>query len=162
MACGLTHTMVTPLDVVKCNLQTDPKNYTGIAQGFRKIATEQGFRGLFKGFMPTAIGYSAQGAFKVRQSGASSTCAGDRARGSGLLTMGRACKLLPAILVIGAAVLHGHAASHQHIARPGICRFCVDGHGHSHMSWLRLDSRLNSCPCLAAPLQFGLYEYFKK
>lgn len=32
VACGLTHTMVTPLDVVKCNLQTDPKNYTGIAQ----------------------------------------------------------------------------------------------------------------------------------
>lgn len=32
VACGLTHTMVTPLDVVKCNMQTDPKNYTGIAQ----------------------------------------------------------------------------------------------------------------------------------
>ena len=29
VACGLTHTMVTPLDVVKCNMQTDPKNYTG-------------------------------------------------------------------------------------------------------------------------------------
>lgn len=32
VACGLTHTAVTPLDVVKCNMQTDPKNYTGIAQ----------------------------------------------------------------------------------------------------------------------------------
>ena len=32
MACGATHTAVTPLDVVKCNMQTDPKNYTGIAQ----------------------------------------------------------------------------------------------------------------------------------
>ena len=29
VACGLTHTAVTPLDVVKCNMQTDPKNYTG-------------------------------------------------------------------------------------------------------------------------------------
>jgi solute carrier family 25 (mitochondrial phosphate transporter), member 3 len=50
--------------VVKCNLQTDPKAYTGIAQGFRKIAGEQGFKGLFKGWVPTAFGYSAQGAFK--------------------------------------------------------------------------------------------------
>lgn len=40
-------------------------------QGFRKIASEQGFKGLFKGWVPTAIGYSAQGAFKVR-GGASS------------------------------------------------------------------------------------------
>lgn len=32
VACGATHTMVTPLDVVKCNMQTDPKNYTGIIQ----------------------------------------------------------------------------------------------------------------------------------
>ena len=28
-SCGLTHMGVTPLDVVKCNMQTDPKNYTG-------------------------------------------------------------------------------------------------------------------------------------
>ena len=32
LACGSTHTAVTPLDVVKCNLQTDPKAYTGIVQ----------------------------------------------------------------------------------------------------------------------------------
>lgn len=32
VACGATHTAVTPLDVVKCNMQTDPKNYTGIVQ----------------------------------------------------------------------------------------------------------------------------------
>lgn len=35
-------------------------------QGFRKIAGEQGIKGLFRGWVPTAIGYSAQGAFKVR------------------------------------------------------------------------------------------------
>lgn len=64
VACGATHTAVTPLDVVKCNMQTDPKNYTGIVQGFRKIAGEQGVRGLFRGWVPTAFGYSAQGAFK--------------------------------------------------------------------------------------------------
>ena len=64
LACGLTHTAVTPLDVVKCNLQTDPKNYTGIFQGFRKIVGEQGAKGLFKGWVPTALGYSLQGAAK--------------------------------------------------------------------------------------------------
>lgn len=64
LACGLTHTAVTPLDVVKCNLQTDPKNYTGIFQGFSKIIGEQGAKGLFKGWVPTALGYSLQGAAK--------------------------------------------------------------------------------------------------
>lgn len=64
LACGLTHTAVTPLDVVKCNMQTAPTKYTGIFQGFRTIVTEQGARGLFKGWVPTALGYSAQGACK--------------------------------------------------------------------------------------------------
>lgn len=64
IACGLTHTAVTPLDVVKCNMQTDPKAYTGIVQGFGKIVKDQGVRGLFRGWVPTALGYSAQGACK--------------------------------------------------------------------------------------------------
>lgn len=56
--------MVTPLDVVKCNMQTNPGKYTGIFSGFRTIVAEQGARGLFKGWVPTALGYSAQGACK--------------------------------------------------------------------------------------------------
>ncbi len=32
-SCGLTHMGVTPLDVVKCNMQTDPKKYSGIVTG---------------------------------------------------------------------------------------------------------------------------------
>lgn len=64
MACGLTHTAVTPLDVVKCNMQTNPKAYPGIAAGFGKIASEQGVAGLFRGWVPTLLGYSAQGAAK--------------------------------------------------------------------------------------------------
>lgn len=64
MACGLTHTAVTPLDVVKCNMQIDPKAYPGIFAGFRKVAVEQGFGGLFRGWVPTAFGYSCQGAAK--------------------------------------------------------------------------------------------------
>ena len=64
LACGLTHTAVTPLDVVKCNMQIDPKSYTGIFQAFGKIGSQQGIRSLFRGWVPTAIGYSAQGACK--------------------------------------------------------------------------------------------------
>lgn len=64
LACGLTHTAVTPLDVVKCNMQTAPKVYTGIAQGFGKTIGDAGVRGLFRGWVPTALGYSAQGACK--------------------------------------------------------------------------------------------------
>ena len=60
----MTHTAVTPLDVVKCNMQIDPKNFPGIGAGFSRIASTQGLAGLFKGWFPTLIGYSAQGAGK--------------------------------------------------------------------------------------------------
>lgn len=56
--------MVTPLDVVKCNIQIDPKKYGGISNGFKVISQEQGMRGLVRGWVPTLFGYSAQGAFK--------------------------------------------------------------------------------------------------
>ncbi|PNG99729.1 Phosphate carrier protein, mitochondrial [Tetrabaena socialis] len=64
MSCGLTHMGVTPLDVVKCNLQTNPAKYKGIKQGFSMVVSEAGMAGLFKGWVPTLIGYSAQGACK--------------------------------------------------------------------------------------------------
>ncbi|CAM6111982.1 unnamed protein product [Calypogeia fissa] len=64
LSCGLTHTGVTPMDVVKCNMQIDPVKYKGIGQAFRTIAAEQGLKGLAKGWVPTLLGYSAQGACK--------------------------------------------------------------------------------------------------
>lgn len=64
LACGLTHMAVTPLDVVKCNIQVDPKKYGGIGQGFSIVLKEQGFSGLVRGWLPTLLGYGAQGAFK--------------------------------------------------------------------------------------------------
>jgi solute carrier family 25 phosphate transporter 3 len=63
-SCGLTHTAVTPLDVVKCNMQTDPAKYKGIRSGFAVVLKEQGPAGLMRGWLPTLLGYSAQGAFK--------------------------------------------------------------------------------------------------
>lgn len=64
MACGLTHTIVTPLDLVKCRRQVDSKMYTGNFQAWGKIGKAEGFRGIYTGWSPTFFGYSAQGAFK--------------------------------------------------------------------------------------------------
>ncbi|CAI5505849.1 unnamed protein product [Closterium sp. Naga37s-1] len=64
LSCGLTHMAVTPLDLVKCNMQIDPAKYKSISSGFGVLYSEQGFRGFFRGWAPTLIGYSAQGACK--------------------------------------------------------------------------------------------------
>jgi len=64
LSCGVTHTLIVPLDVVKCNIQVDPSKYTGIVSGARIILKEEGMGGLIKGWGPTAVGYSLQGAGK--------------------------------------------------------------------------------------------------
>ncbi|XP_022857301.1 mitochondrial phosphate carrier protein 3, mitochondrial-like [Olea europaea var. sylvestris] len=65
LSCGLTHTALTPLDLVKCNMQIDPSKYKSISSGFGILLREQGVKGFFKGWVPTLIGYSAQGACKM-------------------------------------------------------------------------------------------------
>jgi len=64
LACGLTHTLVTPLDLVKCRRQVDAKLYKGNFDGWSKIYRTSGFGGLYTGWLPTFIGYSFQGAAK--------------------------------------------------------------------------------------------------
>ncbi|KAI3941283.1 hypothetical protein MKW92_019248 [Papaver armeniacum] len=64
LSCGLTHMAVTPLDLVKCNMQIDPAKYKSISSGFGVLLKEQGVRGFFRGWVPTLFGYSAQGACK--------------------------------------------------------------------------------------------------
>ncbi|KAJ0692705.1 putative mitochondrial phosphate carrier protein Pic2/Mir1 [Helianthus annuus] len=73
LSCGLTHMTVTPLDLVKCNMQfllvilcchIDPVKYKSISSGFGVLLKEQGVRGFFRGWVPTLLGYSAQGACK--------------------------------------------------------------------------------------------------
>ncbi|XP_009334321.3 mitochondrial phosphate carrier protein 3, mitochondrial-like [Pyrus x bretschneideri] len=62
LSTGFTHTAVTPIDVIKCNMQIDAIKYNSITSGFRVMLKEQGIRGFFKGWAPTFVGYSAQGA----------------------------------------------------------------------------------------------------
>jgi len=64
LSCGITHTAVTPLDLVKCRLQVDKEKYKSLGNGFKVTVAENGARGLFLGWAPTAIGYSAQGLCK--------------------------------------------------------------------------------------------------
>ncbi|KAJ9625063.1 Cu/Pi carrier [Taxawa tesnikishii (nom. ined.)] len=64
LACGVTHWSVTPLDLVKCRRQVDPKMYKGNFEAWRKISAAEGVRGVYTGGSPTFFGYSAQGAFK--------------------------------------------------------------------------------------------------
>ncbi|KAL6716902.1 Cu/Pi carrier [Lecanora helva] len=82
VACGPTHTSVTPLDLhfellqrvysitdpilhqVKCRRQVDPKIYSSNLSAWRTIYAKEGLRGVFFGWSPTFIGYSFQGAGK--------------------------------------------------------------------------------------------------
>lgn len=61
LSCGLTHTAVVPLDLVKCRMQVDKVKYSSIPVGFKITLAEDGLRGLAKGWAPTLIGYSFQG-----------------------------------------------------------------------------------------------------
>jgi solute carrier family 25 phosphate transporter 3 len=64
LSCGITHTAVVPLDLVKCRLQVDHAKYKNIVTGFKVSVAEEGIRGLAKGWAPTFIGYSIQGLAK--------------------------------------------------------------------------------------------------
>lgn len=72
LSCGLTHTLVTPLDLVKCNAQANPKEFPSFLKGMQsiysgtasKLGYNSGISGLFKGWGPTLAGYSAQGLCK--------------------------------------------------------------------------------------------------
>lgn len=55
---GLTHTAVTPMDLVKCRRQVDSKLYKGNFEAWGKIGRAEGFRGIYTGWSPTLFGYS--------------------------------------------------------------------------------------------------------
>jgi len=64
LSCGITHTAVVPLDIVKCRIQVDPAKYKGVFNGFKVSVAEGGVTSLGRGWAPTAIGYSMQGMCK--------------------------------------------------------------------------------------------------
>lgn len=64
LSCGLTHTAIVPLDLVKCRMQVDPGKYKGILSGFDVTLRDDMLHGLARGWAPTFFGYSMQGLFK--------------------------------------------------------------------------------------------------
>jgi len=64
LACGPTHTGVTPLDLVKTRRQVDPKLYSSNLKAWAEIYKGSGVPGVFFGWAPTFVGYSLQGAGK--------------------------------------------------------------------------------------------------
>lgn len=46
------------------NSQIDPAKYKSIGSAFGIVSKEQGLKGFYRGWVPTLLGYSAQGAFK--------------------------------------------------------------------------------------------------
>ena len=46
LACGLTHTAIVPLDVVKCRRQVDPNLYKSLGEGLSTIRRTEGLSGL--------------------------------------------------------------------------------------------------------------------
>src|SRR3978361_1495519 len=61
VACGPTHTAVTPLDLVKTRRPVVPGIYKSNFQGWGSIYAKEGIRGVFFGWTPTFVGYSFQG-----------------------------------------------------------------------------------------------------
>ena len=55
------HLILTPIDVVKTNIQTNPKKYPDPLTTFRKVIEEGGATGLFAGWIPTFVGFFIQG-----------------------------------------------------------------------------------------------------
>lgn len=58
LACGLTHTAIVPLDVVKCKRQIDSGYARSLGEGISKLKAGNQ---LTLGWTPTLVGYSAQG-----------------------------------------------------------------------------------------------------
>jgi solute carrier family 25 phosphate transporter 3 len=57
------HLLVTPLDVIKTKIQTDPDNYPDPVTAFQKLVKDQGLTGFFSGWQPTFVGFFCWGGF---------------------------------------------------------------------------------------------------
>jgi len=62
LSCGLTHTAITPLDMIKCNKQNNPTIFNqGMFGNGAKLIKARGPTAIVRGWAPTLVGYSFQG-----------------------------------------------------------------------------------------------------
>ncbi|CAO2814780.1 unnamed protein product [Amaranthus hypochondriacus] len=64
LSAGTTHLLITPLDVLKVNMQVNPIKYASISSGFSTIWSEHGASGLWRGWSGKFFGYGIQGGCK--------------------------------------------------------------------------------------------------
>ncbi|XVF44692.1 hypothetical protein PTKIN_Ptkin02bG0144500 [Pterospermum kingtungense] len=64
LSAGTTHLAVTPLDVLKVNMQVNPIKYSSISSGFSTLWREQGPSSLWRGWSGKLFGYGVQGGCK--------------------------------------------------------------------------------------------------
>ena len=63
ICCSAVHLALTPIDVVKTKMQTDPQKYPGILSSFQTVVAEEGGGTFFTGWAPTFAGYFVWGGF---------------------------------------------------------------------------------------------------
>ncbi|CAK7329067.1 unnamed protein product [Dovyalis caffra] len=64
LSAGSTHLAITPLDVLKVNMQANPIKYNRILSGFSTLWKEQGPSSLWRGWSGKLFGYGVQGGCK--------------------------------------------------------------------------------------------------
>lgn len=64
LSAGTTHLAITPLDVLKVNMQVNPIKYYGISSGLSLLWKEGGPSALWRGWSGKLFGYGAQGGCK--------------------------------------------------------------------------------------------------
>ncbi|GAB4853008.1 Mitochondrial phosphate carrier protein 1, mitochondrial [Ancistrocladus abbreviatus] len=64
LSAGTTHLAITPLDVLKVNMQVNPLKYSGISSGLTTLWKEQGPSALWRGWSGKLFGYGIQGGFR--------------------------------------------------------------------------------------------------
>jgi hypothetical protein len=57
LCCSSVHIVLTPIDVIKTRIQTNPEKYTDVVTAYKKVTTEQGYIGLFSGWDATVVGF---------------------------------------------------------------------------------------------------------
>uniref|UniRef100_A0A7N1A3J4 Mitochondrial phosphate carrier protein n=1 Tax=Kalanchoe fedtschenkoi TaxID=63787 RepID=A0A7N1A3J4_KALFE len=64
LSAGTSHLAITPLDVLKVNMQVNPMKYHGISSGLSILWKEQGPLSLWRGWSGKFFGYGVQGGCK--------------------------------------------------------------------------------------------------
>ncbi|KAJ4967353.1 hypothetical protein NE237_019202 [Protea cynaroides] len=64
LSAGMTHLAITPLDVLKVNMQVNPIKYNSIYSGLNILWREEGPSALWRGWTGKLFGYGVQGGFK--------------------------------------------------------------------------------------------------